>query len=1193
MSMASTENLAASRLWAPWTLRGPTLYALLFVSLLLAASIELLAQKGAKEGGLSLSESVDSIPQASLLASIYLPTFIALLYGLLWSWVDLDTKRIQPWLELSQPGGSVAQNSLFLDYPSDFIAFVPFRAARRRHWLVFYTGTIVAVVSWLITPLQSSIFGVGPIHSTRQGLVSTPTSLVPVTEQATLLDAGILNDAYAITWLNQTFTPPMTADYALLPFKLNDTIPSFATGVSVNSWTWQLTTDLKCRPGTVNGSLADFQISNGRGCEVDIGFFSATVPPHDMQYAMLYVGYYENAYLDYFLEGPSCAKNASHQFLAISALRNGTADQIYANYTSITALFCQPQYFKRNVSVLLSADTLVPNEASLVPNGNKLMLLDSEFNITAFEYLLGTARPPVERARDYPKEQTLEQYPRLTDDRIEFPITNMMGFAIGSRNYSAAELHDPSVLAHALASAHKTLFSTTVARLLSNSTDVPPTSQGGLIQYTTYGIIVSRPISAAVEGLLLVVVILTGCVLYCHARCRSLLDRDPSSISDILGTLQCSEAVSRDFMDQDRSDDATLRRDIEGNYYYLQEKNEAGKTTLNLHKGRNTKGKATQEARFHLSERNYNPIRPSILSPIAGAGFIGLLLSAVVILAYLKQQEMASGGLIPPSSNFEVMQLLENYIPVVFATLLGPFWVLVSRMYCILQPFSDLQKGRSKPKHSVLATYTSTLPQFVVWRSAKAHHWLLMFLCVATILANILALSLGGLFKSRPESVTYNAMVKPVRMAIPSRDNVVDNFEAGNNFYTDHFQTLMADLSSGTGLPSWTDNANFYLPFAHPRDRPYVTGDQLKAMTLGFGIESTCLPIYLNDLSGGAAVELSSTNTSETISLLAKSSNGSYVRCDFDESSVAPPYRLFSGTPSRREFILGPLNNLAGDLCWSDAPWVAGWMRVNPSREEPGNQTMRSTLLNCDFELRMSMYDVTVDAGGNIIHAEDLGDTGTNLKHWSANLSRSIADQVARQNLPSHLAGWHNNTLTTDWINHLLTLLMGNRSVVDPQQELPDATTMRPVLEEVQRRLAATLFGLNPSFFQEATDNMGLIPATIITTETRIFLSETAFILTVLILALYILISIAVYARRQGILLPRMPTSLGSLLAFSVASQAVEDFSENCEAGDNYELRHTYTFGRYIGKDGKPHIGIERDPFVMKLNKDSFKRKGL
>ncbi|KAI0503396.1 hypothetical protein F5B22DRAFT_662087 [Xylaria bambusicola] len=289
--------------------------------------------------------------------------------------------------------------------------------------------------------------------------------------------------------------------------------------------------------------------------------------------------------------------------------------------------------------------------------------------------------------------------------------------------------------------------------------------------------------------------------------------------------------------------------------------------------------------------------------------------------------------------------------------------------------------------------------------------------------------------------------------------------------------------------------------------------------------------------------------------------------------------------------ILTFINTYMGDVCWSKTPLIAGWMRVHPTQQEPGYRSLSSTLLICQSHLRAAVFDVTVDTNDNIIATEQIGDPITHLEQWPANLSQSIVDEVARTNLQSN-QNWHNETVTTDWTNHLLTLMIGNRSLVDPAHDVPDPATMRPILEDLYGRLAATLFGLNPSFFQKATDKIDPIPASIFRVETRIFLSEPAFILSISILAVYLLISVAVYTRALAILLPRMPTSLGSLLAYSVASQATEDFINQQESGDKTITNRTYTFGRYIGKDGKPHIGIERNPFVVPLDKEYFKKKG-
>lgn len=113
----------------------PILAAIMVITILIIATIELLAHISQARGGLALSPSLEKMPQYAMLTYLYGPNVLAVLYSLLWSWVDLDVKRMQPWFELSKQSGALAKDSMFLDYPVDFIAFVPLKAARRRYGL--------------------------------------------------------------------------------------------------------------------------------------------------------------------------------------------------------------------------------------------------------------------------------------------------------------------------------------------------------------------------------------------------------------------------------------------------------------------------------------------------------------------------------------------------------------------------------------------------------------------------------------------------------------------------------------------------------------------------------------------------------------------------------------------------------------------------------------------------------------------------------------------------------------------------------------------------------------------------------------------------------------------------------------------------------------------------------------------------
>lgn len=187
-------------------MRAPVLCSVIVVSLALAGVLEFLAQKSQRQGALALSSSEDDISESVNIAYLCMPTTIAVLYSLLWTWIDLDVRRMQPWFELSRAHGANAEQSLLLNYPFEFLAFVPIKAWKQRHWPVFITGSIMMLIFWAITPLQGAIFGQQSVTVSRSHAMTASPSLIPLEEQAALIDVSILNSAYGTTCEYTPFT---------------------------------------------------------------------------------------------------------------------------------------------------------------------------------------------------------------------------------------------------------------------------------------------------------------------------------------------------------------------------------------------------------------------------------------------------------------------------------------------------------------------------------------------------------------------------------------------------------------------------------------------------------------------------------------------------------------------------------------------------------------------------------------------------------------------------------------------------------------------------------------------------------------------------------------------------------------------------------------------------------------------------
>ena len=99
-------------------------------SSVLVIALEYLSRVSARNGGIVLSRG--DFPAYATFANLYLPTILAVILGLLWSWIDLDARRLEPFFRLSEPGGVAFEDSLNLHYPFDFVAGASYKALRKR-----------------------------------------------------------------------------------------------------------------------------------------------------------------------------------------------------------------------------------------------------------------------------------------------------------------------------------------------------------------------------------------------------------------------------------------------------------------------------------------------------------------------------------------------------------------------------------------------------------------------------------------------------------------------------------------------------------------------------------------------------------------------------------------------------------------------------------------------------------------------------------------------------------------------------------------------------------------------------------------------------------------------------------------------------------------------------------------------------
>jgi hypothetical protein len=166
VSASSWKTQAISKplhaIWKPTAFRtGPLLVATL-LSWALIAVLQLLLVKSQEDGGIIFATNIEKLPFGMSFLYLYLPTVIALVLSIFWSWIDLQIKRLEPYHQLGKTGGAWGKDSLLLSYPFDFLPFVPFVSFKNR--LVLTSLSPKPSLSTLCTDLSIDIgLSFGPV----------------------------------------------------------------------------------------------------------------------------------------------------------------------------------------------------------------------------------------------------------------------------------------------------------------------------------------------------------------------------------------------------------------------------------------------------------------------------------------------------------------------------------------------------------------------------------------------------------------------------------------------------------------------------------------------------------------------------------------------------------------------------------------------------------------------------------------------------------------------------------------------------------------------------------------------------------------------------------------------------------------------------------------------------------------------
>jgi hypothetical protein len=498
------------------------------------------------------------------------------------------------------------------------------------------------LVSWAIVPFQSAIFSTGTVTRTREVLMATTGSFMPLENQKVALNSQFLNTAYGVSWLGQKVPPYTTKEYALQPFSPTTDDATYSGNDTWSSSTLAYYTNLTCtpaimKPGRVNTSWI---FDNGNGCATyDVAFPSAS----SAKYLVMYVPYFDDPNSDWALQNENCTIEHSDNFLAVWGQSQFIEGTTFKTFGNISAQFCRPSYHIRPVTATVNATSraVINIDYKSAPDTD-MSLPETDFNVTNFEYMIGIGTSQYHAGKslagDLPDISIVQQLPRVLKFNISWPFSNMVGYGMAASSGQVKDLADPSQMHKAFDSAHKLLFSTAVAAMMTSK---EPTSNEriGLVIDQPGSIIFVRSFSIVVEAFLAVVGILT-CVLWLvYQQRQTNMTHDPASISDIMRLVCNAKVPLRGFYDSGTLTTQTLGERLRDHRYRLNAYNKGGAIEMHLE---SIKGVAGQDldktSEFQSSidcPEQFQAIRPFELT-FATGGIVGtVIIAAIASLSYL------------------------------------------------------------------------------------------------------------------------------------------------------------------------------------------------------------------------------------------------------------------------------------------------------------------------------------------------------------------------------------------------------------------------------------------------------------------------------------------------------------------------------------------------------------------------------
>lgn len=473
----------------------------------------------------------------------------------------------------------------------------------------------------------------------------------------------------------------------------------------------------------------------------------------------------------------------------------------------------------------------------------------------------------------------------------------------------------------------------------------------------------------------------------------------------------------------------------------------------------------------------------------------------------------------------------------------------------MVAPYEILRRGHAPSSKTLTIDYDKTPPHFQTFQALKTGNFGLAALTIAIILANFLAVALGGLFSPRPFISTKVGyfLVEPL--------NITSNQVMGEDSYF----LLAANLSGNALLPNWTV-PEFYIMGFGGYGTDWVSSTlSMEAETIGFGTNISCELLPENEV-----IIRRPTGTPNGFQLDADHECWAFVSAEdncqgtcWDETSN---------------------NTSTGFLIDSSCPgtFFVGWAEWLPQYTET-----KATVLICNSNMIISKVSATVDSLHQIVSYNKLGMFSEarvdNMISRALLIIPGTSRAVVFDDLFQKSISTSSNVA---WIGVLMAQLQPKVRQTGNATDMPDTTYVVEAFESAYRQLYAVNLRINAEH-DSYTGYPGVDFDTVYnktSMQYRVYVSTPMFSISLSIIISFLLLLLWVHIVRPGRGLTHLPRSMADTFTLLYASDAMEDCSqlrgENVRARGRMldKMEDTYGYGLFKTPDGEEHFGVHKGP---------------